>query len=88
MKLDETYSESRRSYRNQGFYDMLIHLIKTTDQSPCTKFKCPMQNVCAKTKMDCKAFRYWVMNDSYKCSRKGKPTCISNGMTKYMRPIE
>lgn len=38
--------------------------------------------------MDCKAFRYWENNDSYKCSRKGKLTCISNDMTKYMRPIE
>ena len=67
---------------------MLIHLIETTDPSPCTKFKCPMQNVCAKTKMDCKAFRYWVNNDSYKSSKKGKLTCISKDMTKYMRPIE
>ena len=87
-ELDRTYVDDRKSYRNEGFYNMLIHLIETTDQSPCTKFKCPMQNVCAKTKMDCKAFRYWVNNDSYKSSKKGKLTCISKDMTKYMRPIE
>lgn len=47
-----------------------------------------MQKKCAETKMDCKAFRFWVVNNSYESLSKGELTCISKDMTRYMRPIE
>ena len=39
--------------------------IHQVGKGPCVKFNCDRQSECAIEKVECKAFRYWVNNDSY-----------------------
>ena len=57
-------------------------------KGPCVKFDCDRQSVCAEEKVECKAFRYWVNNDSYWTKRKGKKTSIQVDMQRLLKDIE
>ena len=57
-------------------------------KGPCVKFDCDRQSVCAEEKVECKAFRYWVNNDSYWTKRKGKKTSIKVDMQRLLKDIE
>ena len=53
----------------EKFNDAMVVIGK----GPCVKFDCDRQSICAEEKVECKAFRYWVNNDSYWTKRKGLP---------------
>ena len=57
-------------------------------KGPCVKFDCDRQSICAEEKVECKAFRYWVNNDSYWTKRKGKKTSIKVDMQRLLKDIE
>ena len=44
----------------EKFNDAMVVIGK----GPCVKFDCDRQSVCAVEKVECKAFRFWVNNDS------------------------
>ena len=52
------------------------------------KFDCDRQQECGDEKVECKAFRYWVNNDSYWTKRKGKKTSIDVDLQKLLKPIQ
>ena len=51
----------------------------------CVKFDCDRQSECGIEKVECKAFRYWVNNDSYWTMRKDKKTSIDIDMKKIIK---
>jgi|DEB0MinimDraft_4_1074332.scaffolds.fasta_scaffold00414_8 hypothetical protein len=55
---------------------------------PCVKFNCERQQECASEKVECKAFRYWVNNDSYWTKRKGVKTSISVDLGRLIKEME
>jgi len=57
-------------------------------EGPCVKFNCERQQECAEEKVECKAFRYWVNNDSYETKRKGKMISIDIDLERLLKPIE
>ena len=57
-------------------------------KGPCVKFDCPRQALCAEEEVECKAFRFWVNNDSYTTMRKGKKTSIAIDMERLLKDIE
>ena len=68
----------------EKFNDAMVVIGK----GPCVKFDCDRQSVCAVEKVECKAFRYWVNNDSYSTIRKGKKTSIEVDMQRLLKDIE
>ena len=62
--------------------------IQQVGKGPCVKFDCPRQSACAEEKVECKAFRYWVNNDSYTTMRKGQKTSIEIDMERLLKEIE
>ena len=62
--------------------------IQQVGKGPCVKFDCERQKECADEKVECKAFRYWVNNDSYTTMRKGKKTSIDIDMGRLLKEIE
>ena len=57
-------------------------------EGPCVKFNCERQQECAEDKVECKAFRYCVNNDSYTTKRKGKVTSIDVDLGRLLKPME
>lgn len=57
-------------------------------EGPCVKFNCERQQECAEEKVECKAFRYWVNNDSYETKRKGKMISIDIDLKRLIKPVE
>ena len=57
-------------------------------EGPCLKFNCERQQECAEEKVECKAFRFWVNNDSYTTMRKGKKTSIKIDIQRLLKEIE
>jgi len=57
-------------------------------EGPCVKFNCERQQECAEEKVECKAFRYWVNNDSYTTKRKGKTVSIDIDLERLLKPME
>lgn len=57
-------------------------------EGPCVKFNCERQQECAEEKVECKAFRYWVNNDSYTTKRKGKTVSIDVDLERLLKPME
>ena len=57
-------------------------------KGPCVKFDCQRQALCAEEEVECKAFRFWVNNDSYTTMRKGKKTSIAIDMERLLKDIE
>ena len=57
-------------------------------EGPCVKFNCERQQECAEEKVECKAFRYWVNNDSYETKRKGKMVSIDIDLERLLKPME
>ena len=68
----------------EKFNDAMVVIGK----GPCVKFDCDRQSVCAVEKVECKAFRYWVNNDSYWTKRKGQKTSISVDLGRLLKEIE
>ena len=68
----------------EKFNDAMVVIGK----GPCVKFDCDRQSICAEEKVECKAFRYWVNNDSYWTKRKGKKTSIKVDMQRLLKDIE
>tara|TARA_Y100000361_G_C11045270_1_gene282170 strand:- start:80 stop:313 length:234 start_codon:yes stop_codon:yes gene_type:complete len=68
--------------------DKFAEAIAFIGEGPCTKFECPRQQECADEQVECKAFRYWVNNDSYDTMRKGKKTSIDIDLGRLLKPIE
>ena len=68
--------------------DKFQDAIQQIGEGPCVKFDCPRQLVCGEEEVECKAFRYWVNNDSYTTMRKGKTTSIEIDMTRLLKDIE
>ena len=66
------------------FQDALYNI----GEGPCVKFDCDRQQECGAEKVECKAFRYWVNNDSYWTKRKGKKTSIDVDLQRLLKPIE
>ena len=66
------------------FQDALYNI----GEGPCVKFDCSRHSECAEEKVECKAFRYWVNNDSYWTKRKGKKTSIQVDMQRLLKDIE
>ena len=64
----------------EKFNDAMVVIGK----GPCVKFDCDRQSICAEEKVECKAFRYWVNNDSYWTKRKGKKTSIKVDMQRLL----
>ena len=62
--------------------------IQQVGKGPWVKFDCERQQECADEKVECKAFRYWVNNDSYTTMRKGKKTSIDIDMGRLLKEIE
>ena len=69
-------------------YDKFQEAIVHVGKGPCVKFDCPRQSLCAEEEVECKAFRYWVNNDSYTTMRKGKKTSIDIDMKRLLKEIE
>ena len=57
-------------------------------EGPCTKFNCERQQECADEKVECKAFRYGVNNDSYTTKRKGKTVSIDIDLGRLLKDVE
>ena len=57
-------------------------------EGPCVKFNCERQQEWAEEKVECKAFRYWVNNDSYTTKRKGKTVSIDIDLERLLKPME
>ena len=57
-------------------------------EGPCVKFNCERQQECAEEKVECKAFRYWVNNDSYTTKRKGKTVSIDIDLGRLLKDVE
>jgi len=68
--------------------DKFQDAIQQVGKGPCVKFDCDRQSLCAEEKVECKAFRYWVNNDSYWTKRKGKKTSIQVDMQRLLKDIE
>lgn len=68
--------------------DKFQDAIHQVGKGPCVKFDCDRQSECAIEKVECKAFRYWVNNDSYWTKRKGKKTSIDIDMKRLLKEIE
>ena len=68
--------------------DKFQDAIQQVGKGPCIKFDCDRQTECASEKVECKAFRYCVNNDSYWTSRKGKKTSIDIDMKRLLKEIE
>ena len=68
--------------------DKFQDAIQQVGKGPCVKFDCDRQSLCAEEKVECKAFRYWVNNDSYWTKRKGKKTSIKVDMQRLLKDIE
>ena len=66
------------------FQDALYNI----GEGPCVKFDCDRQTECGHEKVECKAFRYWVNNDSYWTKRKGQKTSISVDLGRLLKEIE
>lgn len=60
-------------------FNKLAEAIADIGPSPCMEFNCPRKEACAKEKVECKAFRYWVNNGSLTTMRivNGKKTEVS-----------
>ena len=68
--------------------DKFQDAIHQVGKGPCVKFDCDRQSECDIEKVECKAFRYWVNNDSYWTKRKGKKTSIDIDMKRLLKEIE
>ena len=68
----------------EKFNDAMVVIGK----GPCVKFDCDRQSICAEEKVECKAFRYWVNNDSYWTKRKLKKTSIKVDIQRLLKDIE
>ena len=68
--------------------DKFQDAIQQVGKGPCLKFDCDRQTECASEKVEFKAFRYWVNNDSYWTTRKGKKTSIDIDMGRLLKDIE
>ena len=68
----------------EKFNDAMVVIGK----GPCVKFDCDRQSICAEEKVECKAFRYWVNNDSYWTKRKVNKTSIKVDMQRLLKDIE
>ena len=68
--------------------DKFQEAIVSVGRGPCVKFDCPRQALCAEEEVECKAFRFWVNNDSYTTMRKGKKTSIAIDMERLLKDIE
>lgn len=68
--------------------DKFQDAIQQVGKGPCVKFDCDRQSECSTEKVECKAFRYWVNNDSYWTTRKGKKTSIDIDMKRLLKEIE
>ena len=68
--------------------DKFQEAIVSVGKGPCVKFDCPRQALCAEEEVECKAFRFWVNNDSYDTMRKGKKTSIEIDMERLLKDIE
>ena len=68
--------------------DKFQEAIVSVGEGPCVKFNCPRQALCAEEEVECKAFRFWVNNDSYTTKRKGKKTSIAIDMERLLKDIE
>ena len=68
--------------------DKFQEAIQQIGEGPCTKFNCDRQALCAEEQVECKAFRYWVSNDSYTTMRKGKKTSIKIDIQRLLKEIE
>ena len=62
--------------------------VVSVGKGPCVKFDCPRPALCAEEEVECKAFRFWVNNDSYTTMRKGKKTSIAIDMERLLKDIE
>lgn len=60
-------------------YNKFAEAFADVGPSPCMKFNCPRKEACAKEKVECKAFRYWVNNGSLTTMRlvNGRKTEVS-----------
>ena len=76
--------EMMDSINVEKFNDAMVVIGK----GPCVKFNCDRQSVCAEEKVECKAFRYWVNNDSYWTKSKGKKSSIKVDMHRLLKDIE
>ena len=68
--------------------DKFQEAIQQIGEGACTKFDCDRQALCAEEQVECKAFRYWVNNDSYTTMRKGKKTSIKIDIQRLLKEIE
>ena len=68
--------------------DKFQEAIVSVGKGPCVKFDCPRQALCAEEEVECKAFRFWVNNDSYDTMRKGKKTSIEIDIERLLKDIE
>lgn len=68
--------------------DKFQEAIVSVGRGPCVKFDCPRQALCAEEEVECKAFRFWVNNDSYYTTRKGKKTSIAIDLGRLLKDIE
>lgn len=79
-------------YASTPNYSALADAIMDVGPSPCMKFDCSRVDACAKEKVECKAFRYWVNNGSLTTMRKvnGVKTEVSieQDCTRILRIIE
>lgn len=82
IKMEEVrYIETRNINKFQ-------EAIVSVGEGPCVKFNCPRQSKCAEEEVECKAFRFWVNNDSYTTMRKGKETSIVIDIQRLLKDIE
>ena len=86
LAIDITEYESPRDpgFNTNKLADAMIQV----GEGPCVKFNCERQEECALEKVECKAFRYWVNNDSYFTMRKKKKTSIDVDLGRLLKPIE
>ena len=67
--------------------DKFQDAIQQVGKGPCVKFNCPRQKACGEEEVECKAFRFWVNNDSYTTMRKGQKTSIAIDMERLLKEI-
>ena len=75
-------------YIESGNVNKFQQAIVSVGVGTCVKFDCPRQALCAEEEVECKAFRFWVNNNSYDTMRKGKKTSIVIDIQRLLKDME
>jgi len=87
IQLDTDYYWGTMS---DGAYNKFADAVQDVGPSPCKKFDCPRQSLCATEGVECKAFRFWVNNGSLETYslKEDKKISIEKDIQRILRNCE